>query len=94
MTPDNGLPPAVLSPGNLLLAPGPSELNLTLATGPDGSQAIIATIRTSSGEQTVWLTRDEAVTWRDAFDVKIGKMSALIRPAPGINMPRLNGGRP
>lgn len=89
MMPGGGMSPAVLSVGNVLLCPGPAELNATVATAPDGTQAIIATIRTSSGEQTVWLTRDEAVTWRDLLDVKIAKMTRLILPPPGAN-----GGRP
>lgn len=79
----SGITPDVLSTGNQLLAPGPSQLFATVATGPAGEQAVIATIRTSSGELTVWLSRDEAVTWRDALDAKIAKMTMLVLPPPG-----------
>jgi hypothetical protein len=91
----NGLTPAVLSTGNILLCPGPAYLNATIATDPDGAQAIIVTIRTTSGEQTVWLTRDEAQTWVDALAAKIAKMSSLVIPPRGSpGLPGMNGGRP
>jgi hypothetical protein len=90
-----GITPDVLSTGNVLLCPGPSYLNATVATAPTGEQAIIVTIRTASGEQTVWLTRDEAQTWVDALAVKIAKMSSLVIPPRGSpGLPGLNGGRP
>ncbi len=72
--------PEVLDIGNQLLAPGPSLLNVTTATMPGGSKILIATIRTDSATLTVWLTRPEAETWRDALDAKITKMGTLLAP--------------
>lgn len=83
--------PDVLDTGNPLLTPGPAALTATIVTSAlTGDQALIVTVRGTSGGQTAWLSRAEAVTWRDYLDGKIAKMTTLAIPPPG----GLNGGRP
>jgi hypothetical protein len=80
----SGLNPATFDIGNKLLDETEIELTATVVTHPEsGEQRLIATIRSSSATMTGFLTRDQALTWRELLDAKIAKMTGGLVTAPG-----------
>lgn len=66
---------------NPLLGPVAVQAEAAILTNPGSGQQVLAlTIRHPAGETTVFLSRDQAVTWRDLLDVKIGQMTTLTLP--------------
>lgn len=78
--------PAAFDVGNPHLEPVECTATATVLSPPGGGPQFLAyTIRTTSATLTVFLDRDQALTWRDLLDAKITKMSGLVtgEPMPG-----------
>jgi hypothetical protein len=66
---------------NPLLEPVAVQAEAAILTNPaSGVQVLALTIRHPAGETTVFLSREQAVTWRDLMDVKISAMTTLTLP--------------
>lgn len=80
---------------NPLLEPVPCQAEAVVVTNPGtGEQALAFTIRHQAGETTVFLGIDQAETWRDLIDVKLAKMTRLVRPgAVPLPFPDTGNGR-
>lgn len=81
--PDNSSVPPV-DQGNPVLGPGPALLSLHRITPPGGEQLVSLTIRTPSTTLTVFLGRQDALTWARMLRAEAQQLSGLI-VASGLN---------
>jgi len=77
------VPPVDL--GNPVLAPDRALLSLYRITPPGGEQLVSLTIRTPSTTLTVFLGRDDALTWARMLRTEAQRLSGLIVPSGGLN---------
>lgn len=70
---------------NQLLQPVTCQAEAVILTSQEtGQQALAFTITHPAGETTVFLSRDQAITWRDMLDAKTTKMTGLVMPTQAI----------
>jgi hypothetical protein len=92
-TPQPQPPGAPVDTGNPLLNAGPAQCNAALVQTAAGQQLAL-TVRTTSATVTVFLSKDDAITWASLIRDTAKRMSGsgLIVAAPGNGaVPQVRG---
>lgn len=76
--------------------PGPLGMKADAVVGPDGNRYVVLSVETLTAHAIYYMTPDFAAAVVAQLDdsVRNARRPALIRPTPGIVIPKLNGTEP